>query len=624
MNGVSRNFGSLLRDARWTRWHKDQVYTAPTAFRTVGDWGFKQRMTSPYAYKRIEAKLPRSSSHDGAARAQRPRSSQAIDDFIASGHVGKVASMSQRQGMLRYVKVRNLAGTFNNQVRYKETERAVLFRQAWFDKSAHTAGFMESHHLRNYVPSPGAWAGKSSEFRRPPGSLGLPPRTVFDKATLKADVYGKADSSAQASAPCEPRGGLKIPGTETAPPLASVAPTPEKTNANTTRSEGTGKPDDSAAEPETAWSTAAYLLDKRLAVPNYHFLPEKDFDKFIQMIKKLRPKLISHLNTKQKEAVATALAQKLRTNALEAAKANPELQETLSKHELSWWLEQVPSLDEVNWTSPDLWNAARSTDRKEMMDVIVRHTEKKVYDSGAYSKALPYHLGRRDILHPTAGLAYAQPDEIFTNVLGEPVPGRVLPSKESAGPRGGLMSRLSSQRTSSLSVSSAGHIEQVPSAVKQMLLYWNLRRADNPYSEADFRVMSATMGRPLPGPSNKRSSNGYVPRNRHQLTSQLNRSTYIPKKMGIVLAKSRPVQEQAEQAANFPGTSFAVAGRIHRPGRPADLASLERLDANMDAKLGQGQSGGQQGGKDLSVSSARKMDLEEMIKGVNSVLRGRR
>lgn len=590
MKGVSPNFGTLLRDARWTRWHKEQVYTAPQAFRAVGDWGFKQRMTSPYAYDRVEARGPSPADVAGGSGST-PRTTAATADFVAHGGLAtRFATPAARMGMLRHVKVRNLAGTFDNKVLWKETERAVLFRQAWFDKGAHTAGFMEAYHKRKFLPSQGIFGG-AKEFRRPAGSLGLPPRTIFDEHTLRADVTGKVNASIDSP---RPRSGLKIPGLETAPTLKAF-----KSGEPAARNE-------EAVAPQV-WGQAAYILDKRLSVPNYHMLSPKSFQKFVQVIQSQRPALVKELSANQQKAMKLALAKTVRDRAIEQAKQDPAAVKQLSERSIDSWLAEVPSLEGVQWLPPDLWNAARSTDRKEMTEIIRRKSDRHVFGQQD-STIMPHQLGRRDRVHPSAGLMYAQPDEIYTNVLNPAVPGRVVTSADGRQQRGGALSRLSQRRTSALAVSSGGHIEQVPSAVKGMLLAWNMRRASNPHSEAQIRVMDADMavpGKGMPWQAKPWSRPG------EQAQKRLNRASYVPKKMGVVQAKSRPVKAEAEATASFAGSSHAVAGRIYRPGQQ-DLSSLQRLDASMDAKLGEG-----------AKPSARTTDLEEMLKGVNSVLRSR-
>lgn len=603
MLGVSPNFGALLRDARWTRWNKEQIYTAPQAFRAVGDWGFKQRMTTPYAYGRVEPQRRKQDQHDETAAVGnvegKPRTAAATADFVVNGASTRYAAPGARMGMLRYVKVRDLGLTFDNKVRWKETERAVNFRNAWFDKGAHTTGFMEAYHKRKHVPSQAAFASKQGDFTRLPGVLGLPPRTAFDDATIKADVYGKLNGTV--AAPRAPRSGLKIPGSESAPelqtkPQENVAPSSNATTEGAVLG---------------AWSTNAYILDKRLSVPNYHFLPDKTFAKFLRVMERQRPALAKTLNAKQREAVKVALAKALRHTALEAVKSDPQAVKQLGERSFASWLEEVPSLEQVQWEAPDLWNAARSTDRMEMKEVITKASSRAFFNK-ADSITLPYQLERKDRVQPSAGLQYAQPDEIFTNALNPAVSGRVLANAQSSGGRGGAMSRLSFRRTSALAVSSGGHMEQVPSAVKDMLLNWNMRRASNPHSEAKFRVMDASMA--VHRPSADEISSRRMRLETKMTKNRADRATYMPKRMGMVQATSRPIKKDTKSAASPLGSSFAAAGSVYShdaSGKPV----IQSASAKAEARQAEGQP---------QQTSHRKLDLEAMLKGVNSVLRGRK
>ncbi len=362
-------------------------------------------------------------------------------------------------GKMRYVEVQSVESS-QGQMQWKENERDPLFLQRWSEKNARVTGLTESEASRQ-----GSSYG-SIFLQRPRGALGPQIRTVFDPSTYRPLPTDGAD-----------------PASPSQPQAAS-------------RSFG------------AAASNYTTQLDM---FPNYNSMSPKQFASFLKSVRRLRPRLSKQFQGRADSRLRNAyvaVATEAREKALRVAKSAATRGATIPS------VPDPPTAEQVNQLSAqtDLWDEARTADVSETIRFIRRdHLQQTLKPE---NRALPQQDTAATPLHFTGGLQYSQPDEIFTQQLSEPLPGRIIMQGVPDMSRTQLRP-TNARRNMDLGVASGGHVEQLPSAARENLVAYDPSRPSNARAEGRFRVISASMDRQmwagnLPAESLQQSDLGYV------------------------------------------------------------------------------------------------------------------
>lgn len=407
MESGSAAFARLLRQSRLSAHHPAQVYAAPAAFASRGDFGVKKPL---------------------------PITSSEAADYNSLGK-------------LRYIEISKQESS-QGQTEWRENERDTLFVKRWQEKNARLNGRQDGDAAGSALPS-----------SRAAGSLGPRIRTVFDPATYRPKPSDFPDNK---------------DATETTATLRNMA---------RTGSLVPGGHDDPFSSSSTLYSRHLDLF------PNYRKMSEREFNKFLSRVRNSRTTLRKQLRTRMEERMRHAvLAEATRTRE-RALRAQSDAQSRGATLPTVADLLPDPSAIKLPPIRTDLWDEARAAESIEVRDFLKKQQIQK--NSKPRSTLLPFQQGTRAQTHPTQGLQYAQPDEIFTQRLAEAQQGRVIISKLPDLTRSQIHSPT--VRNSDLGVASGGHVEQLPMAVKENLIGYNPYTPNTHRSESRFRVISASM-----------------------------------------------------------------------------------------------------------------------------------
>lgn len=453
----------------------------------------KQTRLSAHHASQVYSAAPAFASR-GDFGLKRPLPTPAVDG---------TSNPSAAVGRLRYVQV-SQQDTPEGQTEWKENERDTLFLQRWAEKNTRVAGFAESQWHEE-------GASTSADFsRRPGGSLGPRIRTVFDPATYRLLPSDFPEPSSES----DPNAAGQLARLKDSTRMGAVTP----------------------PGLEDPFSSASSSYTRHLDVfPDYFKMTESQFERFLAQVRRARPELRKRIQNKTEDRVRMvklAIARREREKAIRAA------QNAANRGATPQPVPAAPREDEIEVPpiEADMWDESRIVESLEAVTFIKRREANKA--SRPRSKTLPFQSGRDTPLHPSAGLQYSQPDEIFTQRLAEALPGRVvIPNLQDLSRN----QRRSSpnRRNSDLGVASGGHIEQLPGAVRDNnLLPYDPDRPSNARAEGKFRVISASMDPQM-------------------WTANLPREALQGSELGYIKAKVRSSNETREDLPTPGSTAYA-------------------------------------------------------------------
>ncbi|KDN44273.1 hypothetical protein K437DRAFT_257143 [Tilletiaria anomala UBC 951] len=480
MEGVSSNLGRLLKQTRLSAHHPSQVYAAAPAFASRGDFGWK---------KPLPVGNDPSSSRPSAAL-----------------------------GRLRYLQV-SQQETHDGQMEWRENERDPLFRQRWSEKGARLAGFLETQAKESSTTG-----NQASYAGRPRESLGPRIRTVFDSATyrlLPSDIPKTVGPPEEAA----PEDKARYNAQER-----------QYDNLRSKSRIGAFTPpglDDPFGSASTSYSRHLDLF------PNYRQMSDKEFKRFLGDIRQARHGLKQKLQKRMEDGVRNAIlldAKRVRERTIQLADdaasrgaTPPEIPDVLRPEDV-----KLPSV------RADMWDEARTLTGMDMTRHLKERHVRLASTPSNRTLPQPTQVTR---VHPSGGLQYSQPDELYTQRLSEALPGRVIVQPLPSGHNQQFSSLM--RKNTHLGVASGGHVEQLPAAVRDNLVLYDPAQPSKIRAESKFRVISATMESRL--------------WNRGQLPAESLQSSYL----GYIQAKVRPSNETEEERP-LPG-STAFIGAKERP-----------------------------------------------------------
>ena len=367
-------FSKLLRQARISSFDPavPQVYTAPPAYAARGEWGMKRPL---------------------------PSSSASI--------FGSSSGSAAYPGALRYVEVSQL-DTTEGQTSWKEREKETLFVKRWAEADT-----------KLHVTKPESGGHTYTE----PGSHGPRPATSFLQSTERyfpSDIPGPIELTPEEEAREDPKD-------REARLYNNRWRTLMKHHAARGAADPAYKGLDFLGEQSTS-RAFGFDADKFTTRPrmmtNYNALSDKEFDRFVNQIRhergawkkffsnKERSRLLGLIRKRQEKEYATAL------RAQEEAERRGATKEPLPE------VNPEAELDKMSLAEIDMLEQSRDVDAtRDAFRVLEEKTLRK--SSQPTSQALP-GLSQPNTIHPHAGLQYSQPDPIYSSMLAEPIPGRVI------------------------------------------------------------------------------------------------------------------------------------------------------------------------------------------------------
>lgn len=367
-------FSKLVRQARISSFDPavPQVYTAPPAYAARGEWGMKRPL---------------------------PSSSASI--------FGSSSGSAAYPGALRYVEVSQL-DTAEGQTSWKEREKETLFVKRWAE--ADTKLHITKPESANYTYTD-------------PGSYGPRPATTFLKSTER---YFPSD----------------IPGPIELTPEEEAKEDPKEREArlynNRWRSLMKHHAARGAADPaykgldfmgEQSTSRAfGFDADKFTTRPrmmtNYNALSDKEFEKFVNKIRHERGAWKKFFSNKEKSQLLGLIRKKQEKEYAIALRAQEDAERRGATKEPLPEVNPEAELEKMSLADIDMLEQSRDVDAtRDAFRVLEEKTLRQ--SSKSNSETLP-GLSQPNTIHPHAGLQYSQPDPIYSSMLAEPIPGRVI------------------------------------------------------------------------------------------------------------------------------------------------------------------------------------------------------
>ncbi|SNX86239.1 uncharacterized protein MEPE_04948 [Melanopsichium pennsylvanicum] len=368
------HFSKLLRQARISSFDPaiPQVYTAPPAYAARGEWGMKRPL---------------------------PSSSDSI--------FGSSSGSAAYPGALRYVEVSQL-DTAEGQTSWKEREKETLFVKRWAEADT---------KLNITRPEVGGYTYTT------PGSYGPRPATSFLKSTER---YFPSE----------------IPGPIELNPEQEANEDPKEREArlynNRWRSLMKHHAARGAADPaykgldfmgEQSTSRAfGFDADKFTTRPrmmtNYNALSEAQFEKFVSKIRNERGAWKNFFSTKEKARVLGLIRKRQEKEYAVALRNQEDAERRGATKEPLPEINPEAELEKMSLAEIDLLEQSRDVDAtRDAFRMLEEKTLKK--SARSESQTLP-GLSQPNTIHAHAGLQYSQPDPIYSSMLAEPLPGRVL------------------------------------------------------------------------------------------------------------------------------------------------------------------------------------------------------
>ncbi|PWY98736.1 hypothetical protein BCV70DRAFT_201526 [Testicularia cyperi] len=377
------HFSKLLRQSKIATFDPaiPQVYTAPPAYAARGEWGMKRPL---------------------------PSSSTSV--------FGSSSGSAAYPGALRYVEVSQL-DTSEGQTSWKEREKETLFVKRWAEADA-----------KLHVARPESGGYLHSE----PGSHGPRPASSFLKSTER---YFPSE----------------IPGPIELTPEQEAAEDPKEREArlynNKWRSLMKHHAARGAADPtykgldfmgEQSHSKAfGFDADKFTTRPrmmtNYNALSDKEFDRFVERIRSIRGAWKQFFDTKEKSRLLSAIRKRQEKRYAAALRAQEDAERRGATKEPLPEINPEAELEQMSLNDIDMLEQSRDADAtRDAFRMLEEKTQRKA--SNPASETLP-GLSQPTTMHPHAGLQYSQPDSIYSTMLSEPIPGRVIHETSSKSDR---------------------------------------------------------------------------------------------------------------------------------------------------------------------------------------------
>ena len=207
-------------------------------------------------------------------------------------------------------------------------------------------------------------------------------------------------------------------------------------------------------------------------LPNYHAMDERTFQRFLSDIRRQRPKFRAALEQNRKNV---AIHERMERLAHEAA------DRTVTQDE---W--DKAATYPQNSTGVDMWTEARLPHAPQSAADYLRNSAEARYNApNSQVLATPAHAAPA---HSLRGLQYAQPDNIYTYLLNEPIQGRALHRVEEA-----RRNRYFMNTDASLTVAVGGHVGHLPLQYRNGLDTVDYTRVNPKRGESYFRVLHAWM-----------------------------------------------------------------------------------------------------------------------------------
>ncbi|KAJ1024802.1 hypothetical protein NDA16_002842 [Ustilago loliicola] len=364
----------LLRSARISTFDPSipQVYTTPPAYAARGEWGLKRPL---------------------------PSSSASI--------FGSSSGSAPYPGALRYVEVSQL-DTADGQTTWKEREKEVLFVKRWAEADT---------KLHVTVPE------FSGHTYTDPGSHGPRPATTFLKSTER---YFPSE----------------IPGPIELTPAEAAREDPKEREArlynNRWRSlmkhhaaRGAANPaykgldfmGEQSPSPAFGFDAEKFTTRPRM-MTNYNALSEPEFEKFVKSIRNERGAWKKFFSTKERSRLLGLIRKRQEKEYAAALRAQEDAERRGATKEPLPEINPEAELETMSLAEIDMLEQSRDVDATR--DAFRMLEEKNLRESTKpQSEKLP-GLSQPNTIHPLAGLQFSQPDPIYSSLLADPVPGRVI------------------------------------------------------------------------------------------------------------------------------------------------------------------------------------------------------
>ncbi|SJX64457.1 uncharacterized protein SRS1_15098 [Sporisorium reilianum f. sp. reilianum] len=431
------HFSKLLRQARISSFDPavPQVYTAPPAYAARGEWGMKRPL---------------------------PSSSASI--------FGSSSGSAAYPGALRYVDVAHL-DTAEGQTAWKEREKETLFVKRWAEADT---------KLHVDKPESGGRAYTN------PGAYGPRPATTFLKSTERyfpSDIPGPIELTPEEEA-CEDAKERE------ARLYNNRWRSLMKHHAARGAADPAYKGLDFMGEQSTSRAfgyDADRFTTRARMMTNYNALSDKEFEKFVDKIRAQRGTWKQFFSNKEKSRLLGLIRKRQEKEYDAAVRAQQDAERRGATKEPLPEINPEAELDTMTLAELDMLEQSRDVDAtrdafRMLEDKTLRQTSQPT------SASLP-GLSQPNTIHPHAGLQYSQPDTIYTSVLAEPVPGRVVHEVSSRSDRD---PRKHSKIADGRSVLVGGHVSYLHAPLRAQApptLDWSRQQPQQ--GSALFRIVDA-------------------------------------------------------------------------------------------------------------------------------------
>lgn len=245
------------------------------------------------------------------------------------------------------------------------------------------------------------------------------------------------------------------------------------------------------------WGTNhARFRDVPEMLPNYNAMSEREFKKFLERMRRARPQFRAMLASTRRQAAEHAKMEQL---ARRRGAPVPEAEWNAAR-------------SEVRMAPVRLWDEARLPHAPQCAaDFLQQRAVRRATAPESDAIASPAYAPP---MHPLHGLQYAQPDNVYTFLLGEPVQGRAVQRIEE-----NRRNRYFMGADAGLAVATGGHIGHLPLQYRHGVDMLDYTRSKPARGAARFRVLHAWLDpnaaataprRTPPGTAASQPSLGYV------------------------------------------------------------------------------------------------------------------
>lgn len=367
-------FTKLLRSARISTFDPSipQVYTAPPAYAARGEWGLKRPL---------------------------PSSSASI--------FGSSSGSAPYPGALRYVEVSQL-DTAEGQTTWKEREKEVLFVKRWAEADT---------KLNITKPESGG------HMYTDPGSFGPRPATTFLKTTERyfpAEIPGPIELTPAEEAREDPKDReARLYNNR----WRSLMKHHAARGAADPAYKGLDFMGDQSPSPAFGFDAEKFTTRPRM-MTNYNALSDTEFEKFVKSIRNERGAWKKFFSSKERSRLLGLIRKRQEKEYAAALRAQQDAELRGATKEPLPEINPEAELDKMSLADIDMLEQSRDVDAtRDAFRMLEEKTLRETTKS--HSEKLP-GLSQPTTLHPLAGLQFSQPDPIYSSLLADPVPGRVI------------------------------------------------------------------------------------------------------------------------------------------------------------------------------------------------------